>query len=128
MNRVPKENAMHGSTRSRVAVHPAATGTRAVVWIEPGRALVVLGGDGDEVASHEVAIPDLAAAMPPALAAVAHSIGTADRILVMGEEDLRTALEREIVAIGHRPEIIREADAAGPIDEEALVARHRRLV
>jgi hypothetical protein len=36
---------------------------------------------------------------------------------------MRTALEREIVAIGHRPETIREAEASGPMDEQALVER-----
>jgi hypothetical protein len=43
-----------------------------------------------------------------------------DRVLVLGTEELRVALEREIVAIGHRPETIREAEANGPMDEAAL--------
>lgn len=118
---------MHGSTRTRQAARPADTGISAVVWIEPGRALVVRGGDGAELASYEVALPIETAMTPPALAEVAHSIGQVDKVLVMGPDDLRTALEREIVAIGHRPETIREARPTGPLDEAALIERLRRL-
>ena len=68
-----------------------------------------------------------AAADPAALAEVAHFVGHVDRVLVLGSDDLRTALEREIVAIGHAPETIREAPVEGPVDREALLARLRRL-
>jgi hypothetical protein len=118
---------MHGSTRPRPAPRPAGTGINAVVWIEPGRALVVRGGDGAELASFEVVIPALAAVTPPVLAEVAHSIGTVDHVLVMGTDDLRTALEREIVAIGHHPETILEGTVEGPVDEAVLVARLERM-
>ena len=118
---------MHGTTRPRPAIQPAATGVNAVVWIEPGRAIVVRGGDGADADSFEVEIPHLAAITPPVLAEVAHSIGEVDHVLVMGTDDLRTALEREIVAIGHRPETIREATVDGPVDVEVLRARLDRL-
>jgi hypothetical protein len=118
---------MHGTTRPRPAIHPAGAGLSAVVWIEPGRALVVSGGDGGEHATLEVAVPHAPTAMTPVLAEIAHSIGVVDRVLVLGTDDLRTALEREIVAIGHRPETIREAVLEGPVDEEVLLARLRRL-
>ena len=118
---------MHGTTRSRTADHPAATGINAVVWIEPGRAVVVRGGASGELASMELPIPSVPALTPSALAEVAHSIGEVDRVLILGQDDLRTALEREIVAIGHRPEIIREAEVEGPLDETALVARLAHL-
>jgi hypothetical protein len=88
---------------------------------------VVRGGVADAHTSHEVEIPSIAAITPPALAEVAHAIGEVDRVLVMGTEDLRTALEREIVAIGHRPETILEASPPGPMTEAALVERLRRL-
>ncbi len=118
---------MHGSTRHKPPPQPTGTGINAVVWIEPGRALVVRGGDGAEHASFEVAIPALAAVTPPVLAEVAHSIGAVDRVLVMGTDDLRTALEREIVAIGHRPETIREGTLDGPVDEAVLIERLERM-
>jgi len=114
---------MQGSTRHRPADGPARTGVNAVVWIERGRALVVRGAGDAQPESLELPVPELPAITPPALAEIAHAIGVVDRVLVIGPDDLRTALEREIVAIGHRPETIREADLDGPPDEAALIAR-----
>jgi hypothetical protein len=119
--------AMHGAARTRNAPQPAHTGRTAVVWIGPDRALVVHGGDGADHETLEVAMPEVAGALPLALAEVARSIGSVDRVLVLGPDDLRTALEREIVAIGHRPDTIREARPEGPVDEAYLVARLRDL-
>jgi hypothetical protein len=118
---------MHGTTRPRPAIHPVGSGVNAVVWIEPGRAIVLRGGGGGEPASLELPIPYTAAATPPALAEVAHQIGDVDRLLVLGTDDLRTALEREVVAIGHHPESIREEAMTGPLDRAALLERLRRL-
>jgi hypothetical protein len=118
---------MHGTSRARPADRPARTGVNAVVWIEPGRAIVVRGGDGPEPSALELPIPAAPAVTPPALAQVAHSIGPVDRVLVMGRDELRIALEREIVAIGHHPETILDTDEAGPMDEAALVERLAHL-
>ena len=118
---------MHGTTRPRPATHVTPTGVNAVVWIEPGRALLVRGAPGEEPHAIETAIPDRPTATLPALAEVAHQIGEVDRVLVLGADELRTALEREIVAIGHRPETIREAVLEGPVDRDVLVARLGRL-
>ncbi len=118
---------MHGKSRSRLAARPAATGINAVVWIGPDRAIVVRGGDGGELASNEVRIPPLPAETPPALAEVARSIGQVDHVLVLGARDLRTALEREIVAIGHRPETIRDAEVEEPVDRSVLADRLAEL-
>ncbi len=119
---------MHGATRTRHAATAAAarTGMNAVVWIGGGSA-VVLRGDGREVAESEVALPDDLGTTPLALAEVAHRIGRVDHVLVMGPDDLRTALEREIVAIGHAPDTIREAVLEGPVDRAVLLERLRRL-
>ena len=118
---------MHGTIRSRPTVRVATTGINAVVWIEPGRALIVRGGADDMPSILELPIPERPGAMPPALAAVAHEVGAVDRVLVLGADDLRIALEREIVAIGHRPETIRDAVLHGPVDIAILVAELRRL-
>jgi hypothetical protein len=99
----------------------------AVVWIGPDRALVVRDHETGEPSITEVAIPRYPAITPPVLAEVAHRIGDVDRILVLGADDLRTALEREIVAIGHHPEAIREAELEEPVSPEVLLARLRRL-
>ncbi len=120
---------MHGLSRARAAAAKAPTPAHmnAVVWIEPGRALVVRGGDGAELPAMELPVPSVAAVTPPALAEIAHSIGRVDRVLVLGVDELRIALEREIVAIGHRPETIRDAAVTGPMDEAALRERLARL-
>ena len=118
---------MHGTTRARTAPTSTRTGMNAVVWIGGGRALVVRDAEAGGFDESEVALPDALGATPLALAEVAHRIGAVDRVLVMGSDDLRTALEREIVAIGHAPETIREAELEGPVDREVLLARLRRL-
>lgn len=118
---------MHGTARRRTPAQSTAVGVNAVVWIEPGRAIVVRGGADAVLASTEVRIPVSPAITPPALAEVAHSIGAVDRVLVLGEGDLRTALEREIVAIGHHPETIREAEVTGPVDVTVLAERLAHL-
>ncbi len=117
---------MHGTTRTRPTTRRAGTGVNAVVWIEPGRALLVRGSD-DGHTTVALPVPHLPTATTPALAEIAHQIGDVDHVLVLGADDLRTALEREIVAIGQRPETIREAVVEGPVDEAMLVARLRRL-
>lgn len=118
---------MHGAKRG-AAKNPARTpsGAKAIVWIGDGRALVVRDA-GDRVDQAVVTLPVVPGATPPALADVAHRIGTVDRVVIMGAEDLRTALEREIVAIGHAPDTIREAVLEGPVEPEVLLAHLRRL-
>ena len=117
---------MHGTTRVRPTIHPGL-GVNAVVWIEPGRAIVLRGSATGEPATFELPIPETPGAMPPALADVAHRVGDVDHLLVLGTTDLRTAFEREVVAIGHHPETIREEIVTGPIDRAWLLQRLRRL-
>jgi hypothetical protein len=118
---------MHGTSRARPATRPVTSGMNAVVWIGRERALVVRDQLDGAPTITEVAIPSAPAITPPVLAEVAHRIGDVDRILVLGADDLRTALEREIVAIGHHPETIREAELEGPVGPEVLLERLRRL-
>lgn len=118
---------MHGTTRPRTTLQTPVSGINAVVWIERDRALVVRGGAGVEPVTTETPIPHPPAAALPALAEIAHRVGAVDRVLLLGADELRIALEREIVAIGHRPETIREGVMTGPVDRDALVARLRHL-
>ncbi len=118
---------MHGTTIHRPTSPAAVTGVDAVVWIEPGRAVVVVGSAAGDPETLDLPVPQAAADTPAVLARIAHRIGTADRIVVFGTESLRLALEREIVAIGHRPETIHDESASGRLDEAALIARLRRL-
>jgi len=120
---------MHGTTRTRAhaAATPERTGRNAVVWMGHGRALVLRDAGEGATDESEVVLPDTPGATPTALAEVAHRIGAVDRVLVLGPDELRTALEREIVAIGHAPETIREAAIEGPVDRDVLLARLRLL-
>lgn len=119
---------MHGSTRTRMhQASPVKTGRNAVVWMGQGRALVFRSSEAGGLDEAVVPLPDAPTATPSALAEIAHRIGTVDRVLVMGSDELRTALEREIVAIGHAPETIREAPVEGPASREDLLERLHRL-
>jgi hypothetical protein len=114
---------MQGTTRARPP-RPVEHGREAAIWIEPGRA-VIARRTGRAAPVAEV-VPF--AGGPVALAELAHRIGQADHVLVLGPDDLRLALEREIVAIGHHPERIREEIVTGESMEPAdLVARLRRV-
>jgi hypothetical protein len=119
-----KESSMQGTTRARIT-RPAKAGINAAIWIEPGRALVARGtAGGAKPTLEEVSF----AAGAAGLAEIAHRVGEADHVLVLGRDDLRLALEREIVAIGHHPERIREEVVTGAtVTPEDLVARLRRM-
>ena len=99
-----------------VAVAPSA-----VVWIDERRAIVVtLSRDGrcstcetDRDLESELAY----------LARVVHAIGDRDRVMIIGPNSARLALEREYVALARRPERIVDVDSAGPADTDDLIRR-----
>ena len=67
-------------------------------------------------------------AEPPIVAAVVWigpeaALVASRRVVVLGPDDLRLDLEREFVAIGHRPERISDAGPAGEIGADALLER-----
>ena len=64
---------------------------------------------------------------PAYLARIAHEIGDAARVLIMGPDGLRTQLERESVAIYHHPDRLVDVEPAGEATPEALAARLRDL-
>ena len=116
---------MHGTTRHRPALTAAADrGRHVVVWIGRGQAIIArrTAGEADGVVETVAVEPG-----PVGLAHVAHRIGPADHVLVLGPSDERTRLEREIVAIGHRPERIREEATTGPMTPDEVLARLDRL-
>ena len=108
---------------------PAADQIRrvgAVTWIARDRALV-----GRKTAGGWVDIATVPAEAPgdpdTYLARVAHEIGDADRVVVMGPDWLRTSLEREYVTIYHRPDRLVDVADAEPPTEEQLISRLRGL-
>ena len=98
----------------------------AITWISPARAIVARRAASGwvDVARVENPTPDLEM---PYLARVAHEIGDADRVLIMGADDVRTELEREYVRIYHRPDRLVDVEPAGEVTEEQLVERLREL-
>jgi hypothetical protein len=115
---------MQGTTRHRPHTTPAGPAQHAVVWIETGRAIVArrTSGAADAVVETLTHEPG-----PLGIADVAHRVGQAAQVLVLGPDDVRLALEREIVAIGHHPERIREERLAGPMSQDAVLARLDRI-
>jgi hypothetical protein len=65
---------------------------------------------------------------PSYLAMVVRAIGDREVVVILGPSSLRLALEREYVAIYHRPERLVDVEPAGRVDESKLVDRLRELV
>lgn len=105
---------MHGTTRSKRAPRAAGTARRAVTWIDRRSAIVASIAPDGALVIDELTLPTDHPDEAPALAHVADAIGDVERVLVLGPVDMRTALERELVAIDHHPERIR--DEAMPIE------------
>lgn len=105
---------MHGKTHKRTpttsspggaasATAPAGT-SQAITWIDRTVALVARTSPDATVDVEEFRLPADDAGRMHALADIAHAIGERDRVVLMGDEELRTLLEREYVAIFRRPD------------------------
>ena len=98
----------------------------AVTWIARDQALVgrkTAGGWVDVATVHAEAPDD----PRTYLARVAHEIGDADRVMIMGPDALRTELEREYVTIYHRPDRLLDVAHVETLTEDELVERLRDL-
>jgi hypothetical protein len=104
---------------------PRVVAPSAVVWIDSELATVaVMDGAGRISTSvvrrgHRPALDHLAR--------VVHEIGDRERVIILGPNTARLALEREYVAIYHRPDRLVDVEPAGALDSEDLVERLRRL-
>jgi len=93
---------MTESMRTRHAAVPEA----AVVWVDRAHAVTIhVEGDG-RVSIVSLALPGASAGDEENLAlhSVIEAIGDAPRVILLGDPETRTALEREYVAIWRRPE------------------------
>jgi len=100
--------------------------TGAVTWIDGGQALVgrkTAGGWVDVATVHAEAPDD----PRTYLARVAHEIGDADRVMIIGPDALRTELEREYVSIYRRPERLLDVAHVKTLTEDELIERLRDL-
>jgi hypothetical protein len=96
----------------------------AVVWMGPDGAMVARRDAAGEVAILDVPGPSAGPDRPARfLVDVVDGIGDADRVAVMGADTLRLDLEREFVAIGHRPDRIVDVAPGDVIDRDAVLER-----
>jgi hypothetical protein len=112
-------------SRGREPRRAPPEGTRvqlsAVVWISPRSALVARLDEQGHVTTSRIERgrePELSY-----LAIVAHAIGDQERVVILGPNATRLALEREYVAVYHRPERLIDVERSGRIEEAALVDR-----
>lgn len=98
---------------------PRATPS-AVVWIDENRAIVAsVEGDGQTSmcditrgALHEASY----------LEQVVRAVGDRRRVMILGPDEARLALEREYVAVYHRPERLVDVEPAHVVGRDELLA------
>ncbi len=100
----------------------------ATVWIDLRHALVGRTMPDGEIEVVELARPTrLDEPLEQWIAVVADAIGDRQRVLILGAGPMRLALEREYVAIFHRPERIIDVEPSSGIARDELVRRVREL-
>ena len=100
--------------------------TGAITWVGTDHALVARRSADDEIDIAAIE-RETAGDRERYLARIAKQIGARDRVLIMGPDALRTELEREYVAIYHRPDRLVDVEPATEPSEAELVARLREL-
>lgn len=118
---------MHGRARHPTATTALRRASGAITWIDHGQAIVARTVPTGLI---DVATVDRGEGIVEGttfLARVAHEIGDRDRVVILGPDDMRTELEREYVAIDHRPERIVDVEPSGPVTLEELVDRLHEL-
>jgi len=114
-HRAPETTTTTGDPLRRIA---------ALAWVGPETTLVARRTSSGWVDVVRVVRGDEEATY---LGRIAHQIGDAARVLIMGPDGLRTQLEREYVAIFKHPDRLVDVEPAGDVTEEALVERLRTL-
>jgi hypothetical protein len=113
-----------GERIESAATNPAI-GSSAVVWINDLDAVVACRDTDGRITT--CTIDRGSEAELPYLNLVVRAIGDRERVLILGPGSARLALEREYVAIYHRPERLVDVEPSGPVDEAELVDRVRQL-
>jgi hypothetical protein len=97
----------------------------AVCWIDGAEAIVALMSRDGRISTCEMNrgwLPEAAY-----LAQVVKVIGDRDRVTILGPSSMRLLLEREYVAVFHRPHRLVDVEPEGPIVRAELVERVRAL-
>ena len=97
----------------------------AVIWIDARHAIVARTLDPDRVSMTEIERGTDAEAQY--LAHVVHEIGDRERVMVVGPNGVRLALEREYVSISHRPDHLVPTPPGAWNNGAEIVDRLRRL-
>ena len=103
----------------------AAACPSAVAWIDDRHATVVRISADARISTREIdrgGIPE-----PTYLTRVVDAIGNRERVMILGPSSTRLALEREYVAIYHRPDRLVDVEPATTVDREGLVEKVRLL-
>jgi hypothetical protein len=100
-------------------------GPEAIVWIDGRHAIVASAAADGGVATRWV--DRGAESEAEFLAHVVHQIGDRPTVSIVGPSGVRLALEREFVAISHRPERLIGIPIAAHKAEAQILERMRRL-
>jgi hypothetical protein len=107
---------------------PAACETAtpsAVVWINGRQAIVAVMSYDGSISTCEITRGWLPEARY--LAQVVRVIGDRKRVVILGPSSVRSALEREYVAMFRRPARLVDVEPAGPVSSDELIDRLRTL-
>jgi len=97
----------------------------AVAWIDDGHAKVVLMGPDGRISTRLVERGTHTEAAY--LAEIVRAMGERERVVILGPGPTRLALEREYVAIHHRPDRLVDVEPAGHTTVSELVERLQTL-
>jgi hypothetical protein len=106
-------------------IEGAATAPSAAVWINGRQANVATIGVDGHVRTCEISRGWLSE--QSYLAQVIRAIGDRERVAILGPTSERLALERDYVAIYHRPDRLIDVEPAGPTSSDELIERLRTL-
>jgi hypothetical protein len=119
---------MHNDTTHRAAPRRLPRPhSGAITWIDRRHALIARTMPSGAIDVTEVYLTPSAADPSSGLTRVADAIGDRERVVITGSLAMRTALERQYVAIYQRPDRLVDVEPDGPLSRGELVERLREL-
>ena len=120
---------MHNDTSHRARRSaPARQHSGAITWIDRSHAIVARTMPSGAIDVAEIDLATAVGAIEPAgLVRVADAIGNRDCVVVTGPLGMRTALERQYVALYQRPDRLVDVETTVPLTRRELVERLREL-
>jgi hypothetical protein len=119
---------MHGTIRRHGTGALPRPRSSAVTWIDSERAIIARTMPSGAIDITELDWPMDRTAQANVLVEVADAIGDRERVVITGSAGIRTALERQYVAIYRRPERLVDVEPSTPPTRDELVGRLRELV